>query len=191
MTTTAEPEATPTISIVERLEAVWAEPPGLGSWLGTVDHKRIGLRYFYTGMAFFVAGGIESLLIRTQLAGPNLDLLGPEEFNQLFSMHGITMMFLFAMPVLSGFGNYFVPLMIGARDMAFPRLNAFGYWVLLAAGIFLYSSVPRRTRPERRLVQLRAALGRRSSRRGSTSTTTRWGSSSSASPAPVGRSTSS
>jgi cytochrome c oxidase subunit I len=125
---------------VERLDRAWAEPPGLGSWLGTVDHKRIGLRYFYTGMAFFVFGGIESLLIRAQLAGPNLDLLGPEDFNQLFSMHGVTMMFLFAMPVFSGFGNYFVPLMIGARDMAFPRLNAFGYWMLLAAGTFLYSS---------------------------------------------------
>jgi cytochrome c oxidase subunit I+III len=125
---------------VERLEQAWHEPPGLGEWLGTVDHKRIGLRYFYTGMAFFVAGGVQSLLIRTQLAGPDLDVLSPEAFNQLFSMHGVTMMFLFAMPVLSGFGNYFVPLMIGARDMAFPRLNAFGYWVLLAAGTFLYSS---------------------------------------------------
>jgi cytochrome c oxidase subunit I+III len=124
----------------ERLERIWHEPSGLSGWLGTVDHKRIGLRYLYTGIAFFVFGGIESLLIRTQLAGPDLDVLSPEAFNQLFSMHGVTMMFLFAMPVLSGFGNYFVPLMIGARDMAFPRLNAFGYWVLLAAGIFLYSS---------------------------------------------------
>jgi cytochrome c oxidase subunit I+III len=123
-----------------RLDGVWHEPPGLGGWLGTVDHKRIGLRYLYTGMAFFVFGGIESLLIRMQLAGPDLDVLTPEAFNQLFSMHGVTMMFLFAMPVLSGFGNYFVPLMIGARDMAFPRLNAFGYWVLLAGGIFSYSS---------------------------------------------------
>ncbi len=126
--------------IGETLDEVWAEPPGLGSWVSSVDHKRIGLRYFYTGMAFFVIGGIQSLLIRAQLAGPDLELLGPEAFNQLFTMHGITMMFLFAMPVLSGFGNYFVPLMIGARDMAFPRLNAFGYWVLLAAGIFMYSS---------------------------------------------------
>src|SRR5690606_11580515 len=121
----------------DTLHEVWEEGGGLSSWIGTVDHKRIGLRYLYTGMAFFVIGGIESLLIRLQLAGPDLDLLGPEAFNQLFSMHGITMMFLFAMPVLSGFGNYFVPLMIGARDMAFPRLNAFGYWMLLAGGTFL------------------------------------------------------
>jgi cytochrome c oxidase subunit 1/cytochrome c oxidase subunit I+III len=124
----------------ERLEEVWAEEPGLSSWISTVDHKRIGMRYFYTGFAFFVIGGIEALLIRTQLAGPELDVVGPEQFNQLFSMHGITMMFLFAMPVMSGFGNYFVPLMVGARDMAFPRLNAFGYWTLLAAGIFMYSA---------------------------------------------------
>ncbi len=126
--------------IAARLGAIWAEKPGLASWISTVDHKRIGLRYFYTGMAFFAAGGIESLLIRAQLAQAELELLDPETYNQLFSMHGITMMFLFAMPVLSGFGNYFVPLMIGARDMAFPRLNAFGYWVLLAGGLFMYSA---------------------------------------------------
>jgi len=108
-------------TIVERLDRVWATHHGAASFIGTVDHKRIGLRYFYTGMAFFVIGGIEALLIRMQLAGPRLDLLTPEAYNQLFSMHGVTMMFLFAMPVLSGFGNYFVPLMIGALDMAFPR----------------------------------------------------------------------
>ena len=127
-------------TIVERLDRVWATHHGAASFIGTVDHKRIGLRYFYTGMAFFVIGGIEALLIRMQLAGPRLDLLTPEAYNQLFSMHGVTMMFLFAMPVLSGFGNYFVPLMIGARDMAFPRLNSFGYWVFLASGLFMYSA---------------------------------------------------
>jgi cytochrome c oxidase subunit 1/cytochrome c oxidase subunit I+III len=127
-------------TLAERLDAMWAEKPGLSSFISTVDHKRIGFRYFYTGMLFLIFGGIEAMLIRMQLAGPRLDLLTPEAFNQLFSMHGITMMFLFAMPVLSGFGNYFVPLMIGARDMAFPRLNAFGYWVFLAGGIFMYSA---------------------------------------------------
>jgi cytochrome c oxidase subunit I len=91
-------------------------------------------------MLFFVVGGIESLVIRAQLAHPGAHVVGPETYDQLFSMHGITMMFLFATPVLSGFGNFLVPLMIGARDMSFPRLNAFGYWVLLASGIFLYSS---------------------------------------------------
>jgi heme/copper-type cytochrome/quinol oxidase subunit 1 len=124
----------------ERLEATWHEPPGIRSWFSTVDHKRIGMRYLYTGLFFFVVGGIESLLIRAQLTGPEADVVGPEAFNQLFSMHGLTMMFLFATPVLSGFGNFLVPLMIGARDMAFPRLNAFGYWVFLASGVFLYSA---------------------------------------------------
>jgi cytochrome c oxidase subunit I+III len=127
-------------TLAERLESVWAERPGLATWLTTVDHKKIGMKYIYTSFVFFVVGGIQSLVIRAQLAQSDLDLVGPEAFNQLFSMHGITMMFLFAMPMLSGFGNYFVPLMIGTRDMAFPRLNAFGYWVFLAAGIFLYSS---------------------------------------------------
>ncbi|HYI45803.1 MAG TPA: cytochrome c oxidase subunit I [Actinomycetota bacterium] len=127
-------------TIAERLDRVWGEKPGLASFISTVDHKRIGIRYFITGMLFFILGGIEALIIRTQLAQARLDLVDPETFNQLFSMHGITMMFLFAMPVLSGFGNYFVPLMIGARDMAFPRLNAFGYWVFLAGGIFMYSA---------------------------------------------------
>jgi cytochrome c oxidase subunit I+III len=127
-------------TLAEQLDEIWGEKPGLASFISTVDHKRIGLRYLYTGMVFFILGGIEALLIRLQLAGPRLELLSPEAYNQLFSMHGITMMFLFAMPVLSAFGNYFVPLMIGARDMAFPRLNAFGYWVFLAGGIFMYSA---------------------------------------------------
>ncbi len=127
-------------ALAERLESVWHERPGLAAWAGTVDHKRIGLRYLYTGFAFFVLGGLEALLIRAQLARADLRLLDPETYNQLFSMHGVTMMFLFATPVLSGFGNYFVPLMVGARDMAFPRLNAFGYWVFLAAGVFMYSA---------------------------------------------------
>jgi cytochrome c oxidase subunit 1/cytochrome c oxidase subunit I+III len=126
--------------IRQRLEETWSEPAGIRSWFTTVDHKRIGMRYLVTGLVFFVAGGIESLLIRAQLARPEGHVVGPETFNQLFSMHGITMMFLFATPVLSGFGNFLVPLMIGARDMSFPRLNAFGYWVFLASGIFLYSS---------------------------------------------------
>jgi cytochrome c oxidase subunit I+III len=127
-------------AIAERLERIWSETPGLGSWLDTVDHKRIGKRYVYTAFAFFVAGGIEATIMRAQLASPGLELTGPEEFNQLFSMHGITMIFFFVTPMLFGFGNYFVPLMLGTRDMAFPKLNAFGYWVFLFAGLFTYSS---------------------------------------------------
>ena len=124
----------------ERLERIWEEAPGLGSWLDTVDHKRIGKRYLYTAFTFFLLGGVEALIMRAQLARPEENLVGPAAYNQLFSMHGITMIFFFITPALFGFGNYFVPLLIGARDMAFPRLNAFGYWVFLFAGLFVYSS---------------------------------------------------
>jgi cytochrome c oxidase subunit I+III len=124
-----------------RLEQLWAEPSGLHTFLTTVNHKKIGTRYLITAFAFFVLGGIEALTMRTQLAGADLRLVQPKEYNQLFSMHGVTMIFLFVTPMLSGFGNYFVPLMIGARDMAFPRMNAFSYWVFLASGLFMYSSL--------------------------------------------------
>jgi cytochrome c oxidase subunit I+III len=126
---------------VERLERIWFEPAGLKSWATTVNHKKIGKRYLITAFAFFVAAGIEALIMRTQLAEPNAGLVGPDAYNELFSMHGVTMIFLFVTPMLSGFGNYFVPLQLGARDMAFPRMNAFSYWVFLAAGLFIYSSL--------------------------------------------------
>ena len=112
----------------------------IGEWLMTTDHKKIGLMYILSGFFFFLVGGIEALLIRTQLAVPNGKVLTPEMYNQIFTMHGVTMIFLFVMPTLTGFGNYIVPLMIGARDMAFPRLNAFGYWVVLFGGLFINSS---------------------------------------------------
>ncbi len=127
-------------TIAERLETVWGEGPGLGTSLKTVDHKKLGMKYLYTGLLFFVIGGIQSLILRAQLTAANLEILDPEAYNQMFTMHGTTMMFLFVVPTLSGFGNFFVPLMIGTRDMAFPRLNAFGYWIFLAAGLFMYSS---------------------------------------------------
>ncbi len=135
------PAATSTAPAADRLLApVWEQPPGIVSFLTSVDHKRIGVRYLITATAFFLLAGIEALAMRTQLAVPDAGVLGPEAFNQLFSMHGVTMIFLFVTPMLSGFGNYFVPLMIGARDMAFPRLNALSYWVFLASGLFIYSS---------------------------------------------------
>jgi cytochrome c oxidase subunit 1 len=114
---------------------------GFWSWITTVDHKRIGVMYFVTAITFFVIGGIEALLLRLQLAGPNGEVLSPELYNQLFTMHGLTMIFFALMPLSSAFFNYLLPLMIGARDVAFPRLNAFAYWVFLAAGIFIYSSM--------------------------------------------------
>ncbi|NWG45035.1 MAG: cytochrome c oxidase subunit I [Alphaproteobacteria bacterium] len=109
-------------------------------WFSTTDHKKIGIRYLYTAFAFLLLGGIEALILRVQLAQPNARLLSPEAYNQLFTMHGISMIFLYAQPILSGFSNYLWPLLLGSRDMAFPRLNALSYWVFLAAGLFIYSS---------------------------------------------------
>jgi cytochrome c oxidase subunit I len=110
------------------------------SWITTTDHKRIGILYIATSLAFFLAGGVLALVIRTQLAQSGADVVEPETFNQLFTMHGTTMVFLVVVPILAGFGNYLVALMIGAADMAFPRLNAFSYWMFLFGGIVLYSS---------------------------------------------------
>jgi cytochrome c oxidase subunit 1/cytochrome c oxidase subunit I+III len=123
----------------EALPAVRSDE-GLISWIASVDHKQIGILYLITTIFFFVVGGIEALLMRLQLAVPNNTLLQPGAYNQIFTMHGTTMIFLVVMPILIGFANYFVPLMIGARDVAFPRLNAFSYWILLFGGLLLYYS---------------------------------------------------
>jgi cytochrome c oxidase subunit 1/cytochrome c oxidase subunit I+III len=127
---------------IDRLQALWERRAGLLGWLMTVDHKEIGIRYIWTAMGFLVIGGIEALIVRLQLAHSNLHVLSPEGYNQMFSMHGITMIFFYALPVLSGISNYVWPLMLGARDMAFPRLNAFSYWVFLFSGVLLYSTAP-------------------------------------------------
>ena len=124
------------------LRELWETPPGWRGWLSTVDHKRIGIRYLVTAFIFLILGGVEALIMRVQLAQPNGTVLTPEQYNQLFTMHGVTMIFLYALPVLSGFSNYLWPLILGARDMAFPRLNAFSYWIFLFAAIFLYASFP-------------------------------------------------
>ena len=113
---------------------------GWVSWLTTVDHKRLGLMYIGASLFFLAAASIEAFLIRLQLASPNSQLLSPDMYNQMFTMHGVTMVFLAIMPMGIGFANYFVPLQIGARDLAFPRLNAFGFWVYFFGAIFLYSS---------------------------------------------------
>src|SRR5918912_394581 len=124
---------------VDLLDRVWGERQGLVGWLTTTDHKRIGIMYFFTALAFFGAGGVEALLLRTQLFGPNGHVLSPAAYDQVFTMHGVTMIFLFVIPMTTGaFGNYLLPLMIGARDMAFPRMNAVSYWIFLASGIFMY-----------------------------------------------------
>jgi len=113
------------------------EHTGLWSWLTTVDHKRIGVLYLYTSLFFFLFGGLEAVLIRAQLAGPNKHLVSAEMYNQLFTMHGTTMVFLAIMPLSASFFNFLIPLQIGARDVAFPRLNAFSYWVYLFGGLFI------------------------------------------------------
>ncbi len=129
----------PGLERVRRLETIWDEPRGVLGWLTTTDHKRIGLLYFFTTLAFFGAGGVEALLMRTQLSQPNEKVLSPETYDQLMTMHGVTMIFLFVIPMTIGaFGNYLVPLMIGARDMAFPRMNALSYWLFLFSGLFMY-----------------------------------------------------
>jgi cytochrome c oxidase subunit I len=108
-------------------------------WLTTTDHKRIGLLYFWATLAFFGAGGIEALLMRTQLQQANNNVLAPDTYAQVFTMHGMTMIFWFIIPMTTGaFGNYLVPLMLGARDMAFPRMNALSFWIFVASGIFVY-----------------------------------------------------
>jgi len=126
--------------LTDRLERMWETRPGIRGWFATVDHKRIGIRYIVTAFAFLIAGGLEALIFRLQLAGPNLRLLTPEQYDQLFTMHGMTMIFLYAGPVLTGFSNYLWPLLLGARDMALPRINALSYWIYVCAGIFLYAA---------------------------------------------------
>ena len=122
-----------------RLTRLWETEPGIKGFFGTVDHKEIGLRYIVTAFILLVFGGIEALIMRVQLATPGATFLTPEQYNQLFSTHGMTMIFLYASPILSGFSNYLWPLLMGSRDMAFPRLNAFSYWVYLASAAFMYA----------------------------------------------------
>src|ERR687885_170448 len=113
------------------------ERSALWSWLATTDHKRIAALYLYTALSFFVVGGFEALLIRWQLRAPNEHFLSADVYNQLFTMHGTTMIFLAIMPLSAAFFNLLIPLQIGARDVAFPRLNAFSYWVYLFGGLFM------------------------------------------------------
>lgn len=139
--TIAPTESTDRTGETARLTKIWETSPGLYGFLATVDHKTIGKRYLATAFAFFLLGGLGAAIMRWQLARPETHLLSPEVYNQLFTMHGVTMIFLFASPILSGFSNYLWPLMIGARDMAFPRVNALSYWTFVMSGILLYSSL--------------------------------------------------
>src|SRR3954470_10143932 len=123
------------------LHGLKSEPTGWTSWLTTTDHKKIGILYLFATFLFFTMGGVEALIMRLQLAQPSNTLVTPETYNGLVTMHGTTMIFLFVVPLLAGFANYLLPLMIGARDMAFPRLNALSFWLLLFGGVAFYMSV--------------------------------------------------
>src|SRR2546427_1147390 len=113
----------------------------LNEWVTTVDHKRLGIMYMTYALLFLVIGGVEATIMRIQLTAAHKDFVSPQVFNRMFTMHGTTMIFFVAMPLVFGFANYLVPLMIGARDMAFPRLNAFSFWLTAFGGILLYFSV--------------------------------------------------
>jgi cytochrome c oxidase subunit I len=138
--------ATTTTPILEAIDETEAHGHGrppvnvIYEWITTVDHKKIGLMYIVYALLFLVVAGVEAILMRIQLAVPNNHFLSPQVFNQLFTMHGTTMVFFVGMPILFGFGNYLIPLMIGARDMAFPRLNAFSFWIAAFGGFLLYYS---------------------------------------------------
>jgi cytochrome c oxidase subunit 1 len=121
-----------------QLERTWQTPGGPLGWFSTTSHKTIGKRFIITAFIFFLLGGIEAVLMRIQLSRPENRFIGPDLYNQIFTMHGTTMMFLFAVPVMEAMAVYLVPLMVGTRNIAFPRLNAFGYYIYLFGGIFLY-----------------------------------------------------
>ncbi|HEX8285561.1 MAG TPA: cytochrome c oxidase subunit I [Pyrinomonadaceae bacterium] len=120
------------------LSKTWGDEPGFWGWLASTNHKTTGRRFIYTAFGFFILGGILAVLMRVQLARPESGFISPDLYNQIFTMHGTTMMFLFAVPVMEAVAVYVLPLMLGARSIAFPRLNAFGYWVYLFGGIMLY-----------------------------------------------------
>ncbi|MEO6571431.1 MAG: cytochrome c oxidase subunit I [Ilumatobacteraceae bacterium] len=140
---TPAPVMTPTVVTPSSSYGVFRRPvqtTGWKSWLFTIDHKKLGIMYGAAALFFFLVGGLEALLIRAQLAGPNGTILSAEKYNQMFTMHATTMIFLFVMPMAAAFANYMVPLQIGARDVAFPRINAFGFWCFLFGAIFINTS---------------------------------------------------
>lgn len=132
----------------QRFEKLWESPPGLRGWLTAVNNQPLARRFIVTAFIFFVIGGIQAILMRIQLAVPDNDFIGPQVYNQLFTMHGSTMMYLFAVPVLEGLALYLLPLMLGSRDVAYPRLTAFSYWTYLFGGIFFYASFLTDTVPD-------------------------------------------
>ncbi|MGH7483513.1 MAG: cbb3-type cytochrome c oxidase subunit I, partial [Longimicrobiales bacterium] len=135
-----EPPASYTEEQAERFKRVWSAPPGLLGKLRTVNNIPVARRYMIAGFAFFLIGGVQALLLRIQLGSPENTFLDPETYNQIFTMHGTTMMFLFVIPFIEALANYMMPLLLGTRDLPFPRLTALAFWTYVLGGIFLYSS---------------------------------------------------
>ncbi len=133
---------------IAKLERSWQHPAGFFGWLSFTTHQAIGMRYIVTAFFFLLIGGVEALLMRLQLAHANNTFLGPDRYNEIFTTHGTTMMFLFAVPVMEGMAVYLIPMMVGTRNVAFPRLNAFGYWMYLGGCIFLYWGVFSNSAPD-------------------------------------------
>jgi cytochrome c oxidase subunit I+III len=131
-----------------QLEATWRVPGGFLGWFTVVDHRTIGIRYIATAFVFFILAGIMAAAMRLQLAFPEARIIGPDLYNQIFTSHGLTMMFLFAVPVMEGMAVYLVPLMVGTRNIAFPRLNAFSYYMFLFGGVLLFSMMIANTGPD-------------------------------------------
>src|ERR687898_2552159 len=140
MAATAEPREQPRLDRQQAFEHIWSHPTGFVGLLRTVDNIPVARRYMATGFAFFALGGGLALLMRIQLGSPENTFLDAETYNQLFTMHGTTMMFLFVIPFIEALANYMLPLLLGTRDLPFPRMTAFSYWTFLFGGIFLYSS---------------------------------------------------
>lgn len=124
--------------LADTLEQTWRDPPGIVGWFSAINHKAIGMRFIFTAFVFFCLGGLLAVAMRLQLANPDSKLIGPDMYNQLFTMHGTTMMFLFAVPVMQALSVYLVPLMLGTRSIAFPRMNAYAFWIYLFGGLMLY-----------------------------------------------------
>src|SRR5258705_2888558 len=131
-----------------QLGETWYVPRGIIGWFSVADHKTIGRRYIATAFCFFIFAGVLAGLMRLQLAVPNNHFIGPDLYNQIFTVHGSTMMFLFAVPVMEAVGLYMVPIMIGTRNVSFPRLNALGYWMYLIGGLLLYVAFFANTGPD-------------------------------------------
>jgi cytochrome c oxidase subunit I+III len=148
MSTTEGPVQVTEEQALATLNRTWEPPTGFVGWFMPVNHRIVGKRFLMTAWAFMLIGGIEALLMRIQLAYAQNDFLNPDLYNQIFTMHGITMMFLFGVPIGEAYGIYLVPLMIGTRDMVFPRLNAFGYYVFLLGGVILYIGLMLNSAPD-------------------------------------------